>query len=182
MTLITGDRVVVVGKGYRVEPGPGRQVGFMKQVREGHLYVISPDARPLIASGVLDRRLFDVTRLLEWRYGDADTTDIPLITQSSKGLAPPHEGARQTRQLSGLGMTTLRVPKAGAAQTWKDLTGGARGVGLDSADVRKVGGVAGADLRGTAPGAIRLERHRLGKTDAVRESYGAMAQILAGLI
>ncbi|MEU7002335.1 S8 family serine peptidase [Nonomuraea sp. NPDC046570] len=126
VTLITGDRVVVAGKGYRVEPGPGRQVGFMKQVRDGHLYVIPSDARPLIASGVLDRRLFDVTRLLEWRYGDADTADIPLITQSSKGLAPPPEGARQTRRLTGLGMTTLRVPKASAAQTWKDLTGGAR--------------------------------------------------------
>jgi aminoglycoside phosphotransferase (APT) family kinase protein len=30
-------------------------------------------------------------------------------------------------------------------------------------------------------GAIRLERHRLAKTDAVRESYGAMAEVLAGL-
>ncbi|MDP9849296.1 subtilisin family serine protease [Streptosporangium lutulentum] len=126
VTLITGDRVVVVGKGYRVEPGPGRQVGFMKQVREGHLYVIPSDARPLIAKGVLDRRLFDVTQLLAWRYGDADTADIPVITQSSKGLAPPPLGARQTRQLADLGMSALRVPKASAAQTWKDLTDGAR--------------------------------------------------------
>ncbi|WP_181007544.1 hypothetical protein [Streptomyces sp. SM1] len=30
-------------------------------------------------------------------------------------------------------------------------------------------------------GAIRLERHRLGKADAVRESYGAMAEVLSGL-
>jgi aminoglycoside phosphotransferase (APT) family kinase protein len=30
-------------------------------------------------------------------------------------------------------------------------------------------------------GAIRLERHRLAKADAVRESYGAMAEVLAGL-
>ncbi|MEU0219309.1 aminoglycoside phosphotransferase family protein [Streptomyces sp. NPDC006265] len=30
-------------------------------------------------------------------------------------------------------------------------------------------------------GAIRLERYRLGKRDAVRESYGAMAEVLAGL-
>ncbi|KUF17344.1 phosphotransferase family protein [Streptomyces silvensis] len=30
-------------------------------------------------------------------------------------------------------------------------------------------------------GAIRLERHRLGKTNAVRESYGAMADVLAEL-
>ncbi|MFF9352691.1 phosphotransferase family protein [Streptomyces sp. NPDC014734] len=30
-------------------------------------------------------------------------------------------------------------------------------------------------------GAIRLERHRLGKADAVRESYGALAEVLSGL-
>ncbi|WP_225829173.1 hypothetical protein [Streptomyces naphthomycinicus] len=30
-------------------------------------------------------------------------------------------------------------------------------------------------------GAIRLERHRLAKADAVRESSGAMAEVLAGL-
>nr|WP_247616619.1 hypothetical protein [Streptomyces sp. MK37H] len=30
-------------------------------------------------------------------------------------------------------------------------------------------------------GAIRLECHRLAKADAVRESYGAMAEVLAGL-
>ncbi|WP_329428144.1 S8 family serine peptidase [Streptosporangium sp. NBC_01495] len=126
MTLITGDRVVVTGNGYRVEPGPGRQVGFMKQVREGHLYVIPSDARALVTEGVLDRRLFDVTQLLEWRYGDASRTDIPLIIQSANGPMPPPRGTRQTRQLAGLGMTTLRVPKASAAQTWKDLTDGAR--------------------------------------------------------
>ncbi|WP_433413877.1 S8 family serine peptidase [Microtetraspora malaysiensis] len=127
MTLITGDRVVVTGKSYRVDPGPGRrEVGFTSQVREGHLYVIPSDAQPLVAQGLLDRRLFDVTQLLEWHYGDADTPDIPLITQSGTGPAPALRGAQGSRQLAGLGMTTLHVPKSGAAQTWKDLTAGAR--------------------------------------------------------
>ncbi|MEV6861016.1 S8 family serine peptidase [Streptosporangium subroseum] len=126
VTLITGDRIVVTGGGYRVEPGPGRQVGFMRQVREGHLYVIPSDARALVAEGVLDRRLFDVTQLLAWRYGDADTADIPLIAQSPEGAAPLPRGARQTRRLASLGVSALRVPKASAGQAWKDLTGGAR--------------------------------------------------------
>ncbi|WP_433348637.1 S8 family serine peptidase [Microtetraspora malaysiensis] len=127
MTLITGDRVVVAGKGYRVEPGPGRrEVGFTSQVREEHLYVIPSDARPLIAQGVLDSRLFDVTQLLEWRYGDADRGDIPLITQSGTASAPALRGAQGARQLAGLGMTTLRLPKSGAAQTWKEMADGAR--------------------------------------------------------
>ncbi|WP_049557426.1 S8 family serine peptidase [Nonomuraea sp. SBT364] len=127
MTLITGDRVVVAGRGHRVDPGPGRQdVGFTSQVRDGHLYVIPSDAQTLVTQGVLDERLFDVTQLLQWRYGDADTRDIPLIMQSASGPASALRGAQGTRRLAGLGMTTLRLPKAGAAQTWKELAGGAR--------------------------------------------------------
>ncbi|WP_237110058.1 S8 family serine peptidase [Nonomuraea sp. MG754425] len=119
MTLITGDRVVVTGQGHRVEPGPGRQVDFSSQVRRGHLYVIPSDAAPLLAQGVLDRRLFDVTQLLAWRYGDADTPDIPVIEQ---GVTTPLSSL-QVRRLSSLGMSAVRVSKADAAQTWRTLTG-----------------------------------------------------------
>ncbi|MFC5824190.1 S8 family peptidase [Nonomuraea insulae] len=119
VTLITGDRVVVTGKGHWVDPGPGRQVDFARQVRDGHLYVIPSDAMPLIAKGALDRRLFDVTQLLAWGYGDSDRSDIPVISQ---GIAAS-PGARQIRRLSSLGMSTARVTKANAAQTWRELTG-----------------------------------------------------------
>ncbi|WP_052424080.1 S8 family peptidase [Nonomuraea candida] len=119
MTLITGDRVMVTGQGHRVEPGPGRQVDFSIQVRGGHLYVIPSDAAPLLARGVLDRRLFDVTQLLAWRYGDADTPDIPVIEQ---GVTTPL-GSSQVRRLSSLGMSAARVSKADAARTWRTLTG-----------------------------------------------------------
>ncbi|MGI5485517.1 hypothetical protein [Microtetraspora malaysiensis] len=55
------------------------------------------DAMPLVAQGVLDERLFDVTQLLQWRYGDADRADIPLISQSAEGVAPAApQAARQT--------------------------------------------------------------------------------------
>ncbi|MEV0233375.1 S8 family serine peptidase [Nonomuraea sp. NPDC050786] len=119
VTLITGDRVVVMGRGHRVEPGPGREVEFSSQVRGGHLYVIPSDAMPLIAQGVLDQRLFDVTQLLAWHYDDADTPDIPVISQGTTGP----QGYRRVRQLSSLGMNAARVPKASAAQTWRELTG-----------------------------------------------------------
>jgi subtilisin family serine protease len=120
VTLITGDRVTVVGRTHRVEPGPGRTVGFSSQTRAGHLYVIPSDAAPLVAQGVLDERLFDVTQLLAWNYGDAATPDIPLIRQ---GSAPEPPQARRTRDLAGVGMSALRVPKSSAAQSWKELTG-----------------------------------------------------------
>ncbi|WP_051864842.1 S8 family serine peptidase [Streptosporangium roseum] len=125
VTLITGDRVVITGSGQRIEPGPGRRVSFIRQLIDGHVYVIPSDARPLLAQGLLDRRLFDVTQLLAWRYDDAATADIPLIIQS--GRVPP--GARTTRSLVGLGMNALSVPKASAARTWKDLTGGVHALG-----------------------------------------------------
>ncbi|MDP9864321.1 MULTISPECIES: S8 family serine peptidase [Streptosporangium] len=126
MTLLTGDRVIVTGKGHRVEPGPGRRVRYATQRRDGHLLVFPSDAMPLVAEGVLDERLFDVTQLLEWRYGDADRADIPVIAQSAQGAAPALRAARQTRQLAHLDMTALHVPKAGAGETWKDLIAGSR--------------------------------------------------------
>ncbi|MFF3670021.1 S8 family serine peptidase [Microtetraspora malaysiensis] len=127
VTLITGDRVVVTGRGHRVEPGPGRQVSYHTRQRGGHLYVFPSDAMPLVAQGVLDERLFDVTQLLQWRYGDADRADIPLISQSAEGVAPAApQAARQTMRLDTLGMGALRVPKADTAKTWKDLVNGPR--------------------------------------------------------
>ncbi|MFI9593494.1 S8 family serine peptidase [Nonomuraea sp. NPDC052265] len=125
VTLITGDRVVVTGRGYRVQPGPGRRMTYSGQVQDGHLYVIPSDARPLVAANVLDRRLFDVTQLLAWRYGDADRPDVPLIVQSSQGAAPQLLGAERARRLGGLGMSAMSVPKASAGRTWQDLATGA---------------------------------------------------------
>ncbi|WP_432933111.1 hypothetical protein ACQPZZ_16920 [Microbispora sp. CA-135349] len=81
MTLLTGDRVVVTGRSFRVEPGADREVHFSSGYRNGHLYVIPSDAVPLISRKVLDERLFDVTH-------DADTADIPLITQAPQGTTP----------------------------------------------------------------------------------------------
>ncbi|MFB9209141.1 S8 family serine peptidase [Nonomuraea spiralis] len=124
VTLLTGDRVVVTGKSFRVEPGAAREVHFSSGYRDGHLYVVPSDAAPLVAQGVLDERLFDVTQLLAWRYGDADTADIPLITQAPEGTAPALKGAATTRRLTGLGMTAQRVAKKSAGEAWRSLVGG----------------------------------------------------------
>ncbi|MFC3979920.1 hypothetical protein [Streptosporangium jomthongense] len=125
VTLITGDRVVIVGRGHRIIPGPGRtEVVFASRTRDGHLHVTPFDAQPLIAKGALDPRLFDVAQLLQWRYGDADTPDIPLITRSENGPAPALGSARGLRRLDGLGMAAFHLPKNGTAQAWKDLAGG----------------------------------------------------------
>ncbi|WP_431912459.1 S8 family serine peptidase [Nonomuraea jabiensis] len=117
VTLLTGDKVVVSASGHRVEPAQGRRVRFTIRERDGHLIVIPSDAAPLIARGVLDERLFDVTGLLSSRYGDADRPDIPIISQSSLPA-----GARQARGFADLGLTAGGIRKDTAAQTWRQLT------------------------------------------------------------
>ncbi|GAA0930027.1 S8 family serine peptidase [Nonomuraea longicatena] len=126
VTLLTGDRVTVTDQGYHVEPGAQREVRFEVTKRDGDLHIVPSDARPLVAQGLLDERLFNVTQLLEWGYGDAHKKEIPLITQSASGEAAVLGGARQARQLAGLGLATMNVPKAEAARTWKAVADGAR--------------------------------------------------------
>ncbi|MFF4192652.1 S8 family serine peptidase [Nonomuraea sp. NPDC001831] len=127
VTLLTGDKVTVSGRGHRVESAPGRQVRYSTQFRDGHLHVIPSDALPLLSEGLLDERLFDVTQLLAWRYGDADTDEIPLISQApGQQPAPTLTGTRLTRKLDDLGAAAVRVPKSTAARTWRNLVSGSR--------------------------------------------------------
>ncbi|MFD3597608.1 S8 family serine peptidase, partial [Streptomyces sp. NPDC058656] len=68
VTLITGDRVAVDAKGrvLGVERAEGREHIAFRTLTEsgsGHSLVVPADAQRLIASGRLDRRLFDVTEL-----------------------------------------------------------------------------------------------------------------------
>ncbi|WP_225859434.1 S8 family serine peptidase [Streptomyces albicerus] len=66
VTLITGDRVAVDTKGRvtGVERAEGREHIAIRTIREdGHTLVVPADAQRLIATGTLDRRLFDITEL-----------------------------------------------------------------------------------------------------------------------
>src|SRR5687767_7921596 len=66
VTLITGDRVSVAPSGrVTIRRGKGReQVSFQVREARGHAHVVPTDAIALIARGVLDAALFDVTELL----------------------------------------------------------------------------------------------------------------------
>jgi hypothetical protein len=88
VTLITGDRVLLAG-GSVVSylPGPGRRNLVVSTYRDnGHTHVVPGDAAPLIARGKLDRRLFDVTTLVEFGYDDARRGTVPLIVKQASGL------------------------------------------------------------------------------------------------
>ena len=47
---------------------------------QGHDYVIPADARAMVATGKLDRRLFDVTALADFGYDDVHRATAPLNT------------------------------------------------------------------------------------------------------
>src|SRR2546430_7801853 len=110
VTLITGDRLTVRGTGpgqVSVAPGTGRaHVRFLARTDHGHLQVVPSDALALVDRGVLDRRLFDVTTLIDSGYDDR-RADLPLIVTYPAG----GPGQRQIHAQPA-GATAVRDPPA----------------------------------------------------------------------
>ncbi|MDQ1651772.1 MAG: hypothetical protein QOI35_972 [Cryptosporangiaceae bacterium] len=124
ITLITGDRLAISAeKAQRVTalPSAGRAgVRFVSRtVQGGHLEVVPQDALPLIASGQVDARLFDVTQLLADGFGDDRAGAIPLIVSTS-GNAPQSLAAG--RALPAVRGRAVMQAKSGAASLWKSVT------------------------------------------------------------
>ncbi|WP_460889617.1 S8 family peptidase [Promicromonospora xylanilytica] len=123
VTLVTGD-VVDVGTTdagtltIGVEPADGGAVRT-QQVGD-HFYVVPDAALPYLAAGTLDRRLFDVTALLELRYDDETTDATPLILERagtrSRTAALP--GATRTLTLSSIQADAVTADKSEAAEFW----------------------------------------------------------------
>ncbi|MFC0528016.1 S8 family serine peptidase [Phytohabitans kaempferiae] len=107
VTLLTGDRITLasaVAGAVAVQPGEDREgVRFAVRRDRDSLYVIPSDAEPLIRSGKLDRRLFDVRGLIRAGYHDGVRDTLPLLVRY---------GAANARSAAG----TLSA--AGAAVTW----------------------------------------------------------------
>jgi subtilisin family serine protease len=137
ITLITGDQVVMVDKTrVMVRPGKGREkLLFSTHTVDGHVFVVPSDALPLVASGGLDRRLFDVTTLREFGYDDAHRDSIPLIVTQPEGQAAPR-AARVSRELPSVNGVAMAADKTGAA--WAALTNGDGAMRTAAAGVSKV--------------------------------------------
>ncbi|WP_053762691.1 S8 family serine peptidase [Streptomyces sp. AS58] len=138
--LLTGDQVAVNAEGEIVStrPAKGREgIPVLRETLNGHTYVVPADARRLIQSGRLDRRLFDITTLSSPAY--AQRQDLRLIvrydTARPAARTALRAGARTQRPLNSINADALTAP-AGDAQLWSTLTTGP----------------AGAANRGTAPG------------------------------
>jgi subtilisin family serine protease len=132
VTLITGDRLTVRGTGpgqVSVAPGPGRaHVRFLARTDHGHLQVVPGDALALVDRGVLDRRLFDVTTLIDSGYDDR-RADLPLIvTYPAGGSGQPKAqaqpaGATAVRELPAVNGVAVRERRADAGTFWAAIIG-----------------------------------------------------------
>jgi subtilisin family serine protease len=128
VTLITGDVVTVSTAPGRmpdvkIQPAAGRErIGFQQRRTRTSVRVVPSDAGPLISSGRLDARLFDVTSLIEQEYDDAHREDLPLIVKAGKSFQPSR-AVRVTRALPSVQAQAVRATKGTAF--WTQVKSGA---------------------------------------------------------
>jgi hypothetical protein len=116
VTLVTGDRVVLQeldgpDRVVKVQPGKGRKgMAFRRSTENGDTFVIPADAGRLVAQKRVDRRLFNVSKLVELGYDDSRAKTVPLIVARPGGA----------KSLRSLGAGALEVSKADASAFWRD--------------------------------------------------------------
>ncbi|MER7893138.1 S8 family serine peptidase [Micromonospora sp. NPDC094482] len=131
VTLITGDVVTTrqTANGGTVEVrrsgGAPAQVRVVESGTELYVYPLS--VLPYLAADTVDKRLFNVTRLIADGYDDASVDHLPLIvsyTDAAAGLrartAPA--GATRTRTLSSINGAALTEDRDRAADFWAAIT------------------------------------------------------------
>lgn len=132
ITLITGDRVLVDGRG-RVagfEPAKGRErIPAQTRTVNGHTLVIPIDARPLVESGKLDRRLFDVTELSKPAYRKAHKNGLRVIVAYQGAATEARASVRSVgdtrvrRTLKSLNAEAITASSDDGSHLWNVLTG-----------------------------------------------------------
>ncbi|MEU8675446.1 S8 family serine peptidase [Streptomyces sp. NPDC048560] len=132
VTLVTGDVVTVTtmadGKQTADVDRPDSAVGGVKiQQVKGDLFVVPDEAAPLLGTDKLDRRLFNVTDLIEMGYDDAKSATVPLIAtyvqpKSRSAVEPTApRGSRLTRKLKGINGAVLSTEKRQTRTFWTSV-------------------------------------------------------------
>lgn len=108
VTLITGDKVVVQGEHVvAVRMAAGREhVRYWQYQVAGHDYVVPEDAINQVMQDKLDKRLFDVTGLVEQQYDDAHEPNVPTVVTNARSLTQ--------------GVRAVDTPKSQAARAWRE--------------------------------------------------------------
>ncbi|WP_245687135.1 S8 family peptidase [Streptacidiphilus griseoplanus] len=157
VTLITGDKVTIgtAADGTTVRSltsATGAPTGFHRSVVDGETYVYPDAALPYVSAGVLDRQLFDVTRLIADGYDDAHTAALPLIVRYTDAAGsrtrPRMAGSTLSRRLDSIQGAAVAEQREQAPAFWSALTGGAGAAAARSAHPVLAGGVAKVWLDG----------------------------------
>ncbi|WHT21302.1 S8 family serine peptidase [Crossiella sp. CA-258035] len=153
VTLLTGDRVRATQRAdgrwrLTVDPVRGGTPFAFQQfpvTRHGRTdwYLVPDRATRLVAEGLLDRELFNITGLIRQGYDDARSDTVPLLVQYPEGGLTGRSrelpGTTAQRELPGLGLAAVAEKKASATDFWRELThqgpaalsGGARKIWLN---------------------------------------------------
>lgn len=195
VTLVTGDRVYVDGKGAvaRVERGKGRTGTRISTYRIKNVtYVIPADALSMVSAGTLDRGLFDVAGLVKAQYDDAHVSSVPLIVSYADSATAGQRstarkditaaGASRTRSLPVLNADAVSVPVADASGTWKSLTDAVVAGGQSGGSARKAApGIARIDLDGKVTASLDQSVPQIGAPDAWQAGYDGTGVTVAVL-
>ncbi|WP_329398569.1 S8 family serine peptidase [Streptomyces melanogenes] len=140
VTLLTGDKVTVADlgggrKAVTVERARGATGAVRSQTVDGRVRVVPDEARPYLADGTLDPRLFDVSGLIEQGLGGGS---LPLLVTYGKGRSvrdalPP--GVQPVRTLPSIRGAAVR---ASGDAFWRALTAVPQARGGFSGGVAKV--------------------------------------------
>lgn len=132
VVLITGDRVLVDSKGRvgGIERDKGREdIPFFTEVHNGRTHVVPRDARRLIADGTLDRRLFDITGLIQPESRKAHRAGLKVIVgyrgesaKSARTEVRSSDGTTVRRTLSVLGADAVTSATDSTGALWDALT------------------------------------------------------------
>ncbi|MFE7329257.1 S8 family serine peptidase [Streptomyces sp. NPDC057565] len=160
VTLITGDKVTIGtaadGTVVRSFEGPdGTTAGFHRAVVDGSMYVYPDAALPYVGAGLLDKQLFNVTRLIADGYDDAHAERLPLIVRYTDAAArsrtaPDMAGSKVVRRLDSMQGAAVAQNREKAPAFWSALTGrsGAAAARRGSARPAFAGGIAKVWLDG----------------------------------
>ncbi|MER7420891.1 S8 family serine peptidase [Micromonospora peucetia] len=119
VTLVTGDRVTVsTGADGRTsvtaEPAEGNSSLFHTETApDGDMYVYPQHAFGGVASGLLDKALFNITDLVAQEYDDAHTDQLPVIVRyGDRPAAGPLSARAEALPASD---ATVALPRLGAS-------------------------------------------------------------------
>ncbi|MEV7240051.1 S8 family serine peptidase [Streptomyces sp. NPDC093248] len=133
VTLITGDRVALDGRGRVVglRRAEGRaHIPFQVRRAHGHTLVVPADAARLVADGTLDQRLFDITELNRAATRRAQRNGLKVIVGYRGTATAARTGVRDAgrlrRSLKTLNADAVQAPARQTGGLWDAVTNGDR--------------------------------------------------------